>query len=195
MTVPQPGTGVPDETLPYVSPPAPPSDQAGSPFAAGGTEPAGAGDTENPYQAPSQYGPPPQQPYDWSGQFAASRVSGPATALIVTGALGIGLQVLNLLAGLFQIGIGARGDGLNPFGMEIPFGFAMAQPVVCLILGIVIVMGALKMKNLENYGFAMAASIVAMVPCISPCCLLGLPFGIWAVVVLSDPGVKAAFRS
>ena len=36
MTVPQPGTGVPDETLPYVSPPAPPSDQADSPFAPGG---------------------------------------------------------------------------------------------------------------------------------------------------------------
>ena len=38
------------------------------------------------------------------------------------------------------------------------------------------------------------AAIVAMIPRISPCCLLGLPFGIWALVVLSNGTVKAAFR-
>jgi hypothetical protein len=49
------------------------------------------------------------------------------------------------------------------------------------------------MKRLENYGFALTGAIVAMVPC-SGCCLLGLPFGIWALVVLSDSSVKEAFR-
>ena len=53
----------------------------------------------------------------------------------------------------------------------------------------------LKMKNLESYSFAMAASIIAMIPCIGPCCLLGIPFGIWSIVVLGDAQVKAAFRS
>ena len=33
-----------------------------------------------------------------------------------------------------------------------------------------------------------------MVPCISPCCLLGLPFGIWALSVLNKPHVQAAFK-
>jgi hypothetical protein len=50
------------------------------------------------------------------------------------------------------------------------------------------------MKNLQSYGLAMTASIVAMIPCISPCCILGLPFGIWALVILNRPEVKAAFR-
>ena len=67
--------------------------------------------------------------------------------------------------------------------------------IVNLALGVVVIVGAVKMKNLESYGFAMASAIIAMVPCISPCCLLGLPFGIWALVVLSDAGVKAAFRN
>ena len=57
-----------------------------------------------------------------------------------------------------------------------------------------ILFGALKMKKLESYGLAMAASIIAMIPCFSPCCLLGLPIGIWAVVVLSKPEVKSAFH-
>lgn len=83
--------------------------------------------------------------------------------------------------------------------MEIAFvfepAFAIVSSIVGFVIGIVVIMGALKMKNLESYGFAMTASIIAMVPCISPCCLLGLPFGIWALVVLSDGQVKAAFRS
>jgi hypothetical protein len=62
-------------------------------------------------------------------------------------------------------------------------------------MAVVIFMGAGKMKRLESYGFAMAVSIIAMIPCISPCCLIGLPMGIWALVVLLDPNVKAAFRS
>jgi len=62
-------------------------------------------------------------------------------------------------------------------------------------MGVLVFIGAMKMKNLENYSLAMAAAIVAVIPCISPCCLLGLPFGIWALVVLNDSSVKAAFRS
>jgi hypothetical protein len=38
----------------------------------------------------------------------------------------------------------------------------------------------------------MVASIFAMLPC-NPCCLLGLPIGIWALVVLSNEDVKDAF--
>ena len=43
---------------------------------------------------------------------------------------------------------------------------------------------------------AMATAIVAMVPCTAPCCVLvGMGFGIWALVVLCDANVKSAFRS
>ena len=36
-------------------------------------------------------------------------------------------------------------------------------------------------------------TIVSMLPC-SCCWTLGLPFGIWALVVLNQPEVKDAFR-
>jgi hypothetical protein len=39
-----------------------------------------------------------------------------------------------------------------------------------------------------------AASIVAMIPCVSPCCCIGLPVGIWALVVLSKGDVKDHFN-
>jgi hypothetical protein len=61
--------------------------------------------------------------------------------------------------------------------------------------GLVALFGAIKMRRCESYPFAIAASIIVMIPCISPCTVLGLPFGIWALLVLSDGSVKAAFRS
>jgi hypothetical protein len=45
---------------------------------------------------------------------------------------------------------------------------------------------------LQAYGLAVAASILAIL--ISPANLIGLPIGIWALVVLSQRDVRAAFR-
>jgi len=67
--------------------------------------------------------------------------------------------------------------------------------VVGVILGIILIVAGIRMKRLQDYGMALTGAIIALVPCISPCCVLGLPFGIWAVVVLSDWRVHAAFAS
>lgn len=128
---------------------------------------------------------------------ALSLLSGPAIALIITAGLGIFLQLLSIARHLFgmaampmltnDLGEGARWVRL----MVGPIGLATA--FVALAIGVVVLMGALRMKDGRSYGFAMAATILAMVPCISPCCCLGLPFGIWALVVLLKPEVKTAF--
>ena len=71
----------------------------------------------------------------------------------------------------------------------------VCQSVIGIVVAIVILLGAQKMKQLEAYGFALTSAILAMIPCISPCCLVGLPYGIWSIVVLSESQVKHAFRS
>lgn len=59
----------------------------------------------------------------------------------------------------------------------------------------IIFYGGWKMKQLENHGLAVTSSILAIVPCTSPCCfLIGTPIGIWALVVLLKPEIKSAFR-
>jgi hypothetical protein len=67
--------------------------------------------------------------------------------------------------------------------------------VLSIVIGGLILFGALKMMRLQSYGLAMAASILAVIPCLSPCCCLGIPFGIWSLVVLKKPEVKSAFAS
>ena len=53
--------------------------------------------------------------------------------------------------------------------------------------------GALKMIRLEGYGAAVTASVLGMI--VSPGNLVGLPVGIWALVVLSSRPVRAAFAA
>jgi hypothetical protein len=62
-------------------------------------------------------------------------------------------------------------------------------------LGGLIAFGGLQMTKFRMYGLAIAASIVATIPCFSCCCcVIGLPVGIWALVVLSRQEVRAAFH-
>lgn len=193
VPVPGPEAGVSDETLPYLPSPGPPTGETASPFAPDGQS-APVGDPENPYLAPTQYGQPPPQPWAGVDPTAASRVSGPAVALIVTGALGIALQAVGIVGRLLQFRMGMPPGGPPNMPMFFAPGVYVITGGITIALGIVVIVGAVKMKNLQSYAFAMTAAIIAMVPCVSPCCLLGLPFGIWALVVLSDAGVKAAFR-
>lgn len=51
-----------------------------------------------------------------------------------------------------------------------------------------------KMQRLESYNLAMAGAILAIVPCFG-CCLLNMPAGIFALVVLNDSLVKDSFRT
>lgn len=130
-----------------------------------------------------------------SSPGAAEMVNGPAVGLIVTAVLGLVAQVLSLIFNL--AGASFLASARMPkeaFSNMFSGALGVAAGVLGIAVGLVILVGAMKMKKLENYGFAMAASIIAMIPCFSPCCLLGLPIGIWALVVLSKPEVKSAFH-
>ena len=63
------------------------------------------------------------------------------------------------------------------------------------VFGIVVIIGGIKAQNATSFAWAMTAAITAMIPCISGCCLVGFPIGIWALVTLTDPTVRRAFPS
>ena len=72
--------------------------------------------------------------------------------------------------------------------------FRVFSQLPSLAVSAVVILGAWKMKNLQNYGLAMTAAIVCVIPCCGPCCGLGIIPGIWSLIVLNRPDVKAAFR-
>jgi predicted Zn finger-like uncharacterized protein len=140
-----------------------------------------------------------------SRERAREMVSGPAVALMVTGGIGIALGVLNLVASLalgsLQLAVpnaGRPGPGMPGPGAAGPgqammgTAFNVTHSVIVIACGAVVTYGAVQMKNLRSRGWAMTGSVLAMIPCLG-CCLLGLPFGIWSVVVLNKPEVVRAF--
>jgi hypothetical protein len=127
---------------------------------------------------------------------AAALVAGPAIGLIVTAILGALVQMVSLIRLLLvhnSMPVNSQMPGQAWVAMlSGPIGVVIS--IIAILMGVVILLGALKMKKLESYGLAMTASILAMIPCLSPCCVIGLPIGIWALVVLSKPEVKSAFH-
>jgi hypothetical protein len=125
----------------------------------------------------------------------ADLVKGPAIGLIVTAILGVLLQIVSLIINLAGASFWPTSQMPNEAWANM---FSGTIGVVSSIIGIVVsglmLFGGIKMQKLESYGLAMTVSIIAIIPCFSPCCLIGLPIGIWALVVLSKPEVKSAFH-
>lgn len=142
--------------------------------------------------------PPPSAPPPPAGPPAANQVQGPAIGLIVTAAVG-GLWALVTLFGNV-LGMGMMSLDQYTGSSEwaeyaLGGGLGIAGAVIGLAVAVFLVWVALQMKALRQWTLSVVASILAMIPCISPCCIIGLPVGIWALVVLLKPEVKAAFTS
>jgi hypothetical protein len=138
---------------------------------------------------------------------AASAVKGPAIALIVVailGTLGALLGLVNLLRtnpGEVMAQAQQQNPQMNAEQAELVSkvteyltkGGATSYGIL-LVANLVVVFGAVQMLKLRSYGLAMTGTIVSLIPCLSPCCVLGIPFGIWSLIVLLRPEVKQAFH-
>jgi hypothetical protein len=151
---------------------------------------------QDPYQ-PSGFNPQPS--FAQSGQVAASKVKAPAIALIVLAVLYILLLVVDLVGRIFNLASGEipnfGNQNLDPQALYIGAVIGAVLSVVFIALQVVVIIGSLKMISLSNYRMAMTTAVLSVIPCVSGYCIIGIPFGIWALVLLKDPVVKAAFRS
>lgn len=68
--------------------------------------------------------------------------------------------------------------------------------VLSILGSILSLLGAVSMLRLRAYTLSILGSVAAVIPCVSctACCGLGEGIGIWALVVLMNEEVKAAFR-
>jgi len=132
-------------------------------------------------------------------ETALQAVKGPAIALIITASLGVAYYAFSGIFALFGGGAMFHSQMPPDVPPQLKAFIEGAQGPLAGVINLLIaalngfvLFGAMKMLRLQSQGLAMAASIVAMLPC-QCCCLLGLPFGIWALVVLNKPEVKSHF--
>ncbi|MGA3268225.1 MAG: DUF4339 domain-containing protein [Verrucomicrobiota bacterium] len=130
---------------------------------------------------------------------ALERVKGPALALAITAGLG---AVYYALIGVYTLVTGGAlfhqqmPPNLPP---QLQTFFEMMQGPLAGIINLLfaalngfVLFSALKMMRLKGHTVAVIGSVAAMLPC-QCCCVFGLPFGIWALVVLNKPEVKSHF--
>lgn len=129
--------------------------------------------------------------------YARGRVSGPAIGLLATAGLSGVLLCLALAFDVWFVASGAI-DDQRP-GPVVTTRFQVGVRVVWSLLMLAahlgILFGALQMLGLRRYGAARTACWLAVVPCVGPCFVLGVPFGIWGLMVLADPRVGPAFEA
>ena len=145
----------------------------------------------NPYQSPyGGYGPGPYG-YGQKPPSNPSRLVMPvAICLIVVYAFSLLCFIILIPASIaMRTAAPPRNISQSEAYMAGQFmGFA-----VILIVNGVGVAGAVQMLRMRTYALAMTTSVLAVIPICSACYVLGIPFGIWAIVVLCQPHVRRAF--
>lgn len=63
------------------------------------------------------------------------------------------------------------------------------------LISLLIMAAGMQMMRLKSWGLAVTGSILAMVNFQGACCCLGLPVGVWALIVLTQPVVRSAFAA
>jgi hypothetical protein len=142
--------------------------------------------------------------HPWELEEEAERARGlltpPAICLLLTGILGFLVDLMVIIAVAMAPQILAPGPGMpdwfqqqlrkNPVGpreimiLYIPFA----------LINIVIIQAAIQMLRRRTWSLAVTGSVLAMINLGSYCCILGIPFGIYALRTLLRPEVRSAFE-
>lgn len=123
-------------------------------------------------------------PVGGSRETALQAVKGPAIALIVISSLGVALYLLVAVGGFIGVAMGRTTENESD---------TLLGSFLCLFgaaMNGLVLFGAIKMMRLQSRTLATIACIIVMLSC---CFVVGLPFGIWGLVVINKPEVKSHF--
>jgi hypothetical protein len=119
------------------------------------------------------------------------RVWIPSVGLLVAGGINALAVVGLVLAGLFRF-LGETFTGRLMTFSFLPGGGRLIAPLAMGAYVVVVVLGAWNLMQLRSYRLARLGSILALIP-FTPGSVIGLPMGIWALVVMRDKQIKEAF--
>jgi len=151
---------------------------------------------------PNPYSPNPTHSAGHDPQ-ALSKLKAPGVALIVIGSLGLLLLGAYFALTLVMVSNGAipleaPPEMTEPVERNAHYAGALGSIIIMglnVLLQIVVILAGVAMVRGKGRGVALTGSILSLIPCFSSSlCIMGIPFGIWALVVLMDHNVKRVFK-
>ena len=148
----------------------------------------------NPY-ASSHLPEQPQSGKEFQRSQVRLKVMLPAIFMVITAVIGLGMSVYSCI---LAFGPAPEVPANTPPALQEMMKnttgtrAAITQGLFVLLNGAIIA-GGIQMMRFKTWGFALAACILSMINLGSCCCVVGLPIGIWSLVVLLQPDVKQAF--
>ncbi len=115
------------------------------------------------------------------------RLKVPAIGLLVAGIVNLVATLAVVLIPVFAGVWGIDAEGLK----EVSF-LSLVIALFSLVSGIVLLLGASRMFDLQSWPVTVVAAVVAIVPC-AVGFVISFPFGIWALIVLLRRDVRIAF--
>lgn len=135
--------------------------------------------TENPFDPPASLDD------ESPGDRAKRLVSKPATALIILSSIHAVFDTIGLV------------NCVLLFIQRHPFSTPEVINYVLLAMHfssmIVISIGAAQLGHLKSRRWARAGAILACVPMLTPFVVLGIPFGIWSLMLLGDEKIEVVW--
>ena len=147
-----------------------------------------------------------------SARRGRDKLATPGTFLAIASGIGLTLLVLGFLANI--TGLDGNRDKLDQMiadAKAAPPGpgrdaqvkvfqkyrrnftaLVIGSSLLFIAIHITTLIAGQKMQSAEGFGLALTGSLRALLPC-GGCCILTLPAGIWCLIILFDPDVKAAF--
>jgi hypothetical protein len=123
-----------------------------------------------------------------------------ATALKVLGWLGVVPGILLIFLGvLFATSLANDAEFLKEEKTTreetlLVGGLQIVQGLCGIITGIVILIGAGKLSRFEGRQWVIVAAVLGMLPLVSGCCFLGIPFGVMTLQALNRPRIREHFN-
>ena len=148
---------------------------------------------------------------------ALQRVQSPAKSLIIVSSLFIAALILGavyfvagetarMMSAEPEIGVPIKGESIEQrLAREkdekqresernfIIFSLVSITGLIGIVCSSVVLAGGLKMRQLKSYKLAYAGAAFATIPILSPLLVLGIPFGIWALITINDKEIKRYF--
>jgi hypothetical protein len=127
-------------------------------------------------------------PYESSREIVGAKTASPLPLPAII------LLVLALLSAIKWIAGGAYAIFVLSRGHQ-EFLLGGLLDIAIGVVNIVICIGACLMLGRVSLRAAWVTAIVATIPCLSPCILIGMPIGIWIILLLRKPEVQAEFQA